>query len=750
MRFSTHGSAAVAMAALASATAPVSERHLLDLSKDLSQPISANVDLGVDLSGTTLVAGVVAGVAVPPLVGVGADVEVEIVCDTCFVKGNINASISLDHVVPALSLSLQGIEAKLDLDVSIGAAAVIAVNLFTPPAPISLPLPGLKVDALISLDLIIGVETAIDLSAGIDLKLVEDATIVTDILAGKILDAAFSGLSVQVLPIEVRIGCTRLLADLRLRVELGVAAEVDIDDIIPILDLPEIGAGLEVAVFANLLEYVGFFCATPSCPLSKESYGLNVGAAVELDVSVEDLLSIHLAPTISTALLSYPTTTICEHPSYTLSVPTLTATSISASVTGSASASESGSNSGSITATGSGSASASESASVTGSGSASGSASATGSGSASGSGSATVSGPGSASATGSGSASASGPGSATGSGSESATATAPGYPIGTGSGVISVTSATAPVSASISAPIPTGGSITSTVTNVQTFTITQCAASVPNCPAGYATTATVIHTTVYTTVCPATQTGAITAPPPKPTHSKPATPVTFTKTIVTLVPCSEASTFTPPTNIPTAPYPTGVKAVPSTTPAGSPSTSYPAGTPSVSKPAGIPSVTGPAGPSQSGPAGTASASYPASFVTVPGGKPSGTYPPGGNSNTLPVGTPSSVPGGPAFSTGGSPSGPAFPTGGSPSGPATPTVVPPYPTGPIGGGSNNTIPAPPPSPQTLSTYVPSASPVNPGSSGYPTIPGETPIATAGAAKVGSGIALAVAGAFFALL
>ncbi|KAF3063982.1 hypothetical protein GL218_01015 [Daldinia childiae] len=717
MRFSTHGSAAVAMAALASATAPVSERHLLDLDlpKDLSQPISANVDLGVDLSGTTLVAGVVAGVAVPPLVGVGADVEVAVVCDTCYTKGNINASISLDKVVPALSLSLKDIEAKLDLDISIGAAATIAVNLFTPPAPISLPLPGLKVDALISLDLIIGVETAIDLSAGIDLKLVEDATIETDIFAGKILDAAFSGLSVQVLPIEVRIGCTKLLADLRLRVELGVAAEVDIDDIIPILDLPEIGAGLEVAVFANLLEYVGFFCATPSCPLSKESYGLNIGAAVELDVAVENLLSIHLAPTISTALLSYPTTTICEHPSYTLSVPTLSATTASASVTGtaSASASESGSNSGSVTATGSGSASES--------------ASATGSGSASGSGSATASGPGSASATGSGS--------ATASGSESATATAPGYPIGTGSGVTSATSATAP----ISAPIPTGGSITSTVTNVQTFTITQCAASVPNCPAGYATTATLIHTTVYTTVCPATQTGAITAPPPKPTHSKPATPVTLTKTIVTLVPCSEASTFTPPTNIPTAPYPTGGKAVPSTTPAGSPSASYPAGTPSVSKPAGTPSVTGPTGPSQTGPAGTPSASYPASSVTVPGGKPPGTYPPGGNSNTLPVGTPSSVPG-----------GPAYPTGGSPSGPATPTVVPPYPTGPIGGGSNSTIPVAPTSPQTLSTYVPSASPVNPGPSGYPTIPGETPIPTAGAAKVGSGIALAVAGAFFALL
>ncbi|KAI1405081.1 hypothetical protein F4819DRAFT_53317 [Hypoxylon fuscum] len=670
MRFSTHGSAAVAMAAsLANATAPlpapVSERHLLDLGlpKDLSQPISANVDLGVDLSGTTLVAGAIANVAVPPVAGVAADVEVAVVCDTCYTKGSINASISLDKVAPALSLTLSGIEAKLDLDIKIGAAATIAVNLFTPEAPISLPLPGLKVDALVFLDLVLGVETAIDLSAGIDVKLVDEAKIETDIFAGKILDAAFSGLSVQVLPVEVRIGCTKLLADLRLRVELGVAAEVDVDDIIPILDLPEIGAGLEVAVFANLLEYVGFFCATPSCPLSKESYGLNIGAAVELDVSVEDLLSLHLAPTLSTALLSYPMTTICEHPSYTASIPTLTATTSGAVSTTSSAAS-------SASASGSGSASLS----VTG-----------------------------------------------------------GYPVS-----VSATSGAEPTTTSA----PAGGVVTSTITNTQTFTVTQCAASVANCPAGYETTATLIHTTVYTTVCPATQTGAITAPP-KPTHTKPSAPVTVTKKVVTLVPCSEVSTFTPPTNVPTAPYPTGGKPAPSTTgpvggasstsyPAGSASASYPAGSPSASYPAAGPSASYPAGSpsgSASYPAGSASASYPAASASAsyPAGSPSASYPAGSASASYPAGGPSA----------------SYPVGGSSSAPVYPTAVPPYPTGPA--GSNSTATYTPV--ETLSTYKPSASAFYP-TSGYPTTPAETPIPTAGAAKIGSGVAgvLAVVGAF----
>ncbi|KAI0836522.1 hypothetical protein F5Y06DRAFT_105066 [Hypoxylon sp. FL0890] len=671
MRFSTHGSAAVAMAAsLASATAPlpvsVAERGLLNLdaSQDLSQPISASVDLGVDLSGTTLAAGVLANVAVPPVAAVGAGVEVEVVCDTCYTKGNINASISLDNVVPALSLSLTDIEAKLDLDVKIGAAATIAVNLFTPENPISLPLPGLKVNALVSLDLILGVETAIDLSAGIDVKLVDEAKIETDILAGKILDAAFSGLSVQVLPIEVRIGCTKLLADLRLRVELGVAAEVDVDDIVPILDLPEIGAGLEVAVFANLLEYVGFFCATPSCPLSKESYGLNVGAAVELDVSVEDLLSLHLAPTLSTALLSYPTTTICQQPSYT-SVPTLIASTSLASVSGPATSSGAGSSSGSVTAT------------------------------------------------------------ATGSG-------LPTGPAVTSPASISGVSETSPATSSV----PAGGVKTSTVTNTQTFTITQCAASVPNCPAGYATTATLIKTTVYTTVCPVTQTEAITAPP-KPTHTQSSSPVTVTKKVVTLVPCSSVSTFTPPTNLPTAPYPTGGNSAPSTataTATGVASTSYPAGSASASSPAGSPSASYPAGsPSASYPAGSPSGSAPA-------GSPSASYPAGGvPGSSYPAGAPSSYPAvGPTGS---------YPIGGSIPAPY-PTSVPPYPTGPA--GSNNT--ASYSTPVTLSTYQPSASSFYPTTSSYPTGHAETPIPTAGAAKVGGGVAgaLAIVGAFVALM
>lgn len=289
MRFSTHGSVAAAMvASLATATPhndllglgsvgqslPVGQGLPLGKGLDLSKPISANIDIGADLSGTTLAAGAIVDLVAYPLAEVAAGAKVAVVCEDCHVHGAIDASISLEKVVPALSLSLKDVEVLLDLDVYIGAAATIAVNLVAP-AKVSLPLPGLKVEALVYLDLILGVHTELDLSAGVYLSLPE-AEVETDILSGELLDVDFSGVAVKVLPVKVRIGCTELLVDLRLRVELAVAAAVDVDQILPLgellpgVNIPAIGAGLEVAVFANLLEYVGLFCAAPECPLAKE------------------------------------------------------------------------------------------------------------------------------------------------------------------------------------------------------------------------------------------------------------------------------------------------------------------------------------------------------------------------------------------------------------------------------------------------------------------------------------------------
>lgn len=218
--------------------------------------------------------------------------------------------MSLEDLVPALSLSLTDIEAYLDLDVSLP-ATTIALNLFTPTDIISLNLLDiLDIDAMIYLDLVLGVDEAIDFTGGIYVNLVDEAILQTNILSGEILKASFSGLGVKLVPIEVTVGCTTLQADLRLRIELGAKAGVDID----LLGLDvDLGAGLELSVFANLVEYTGDLCDTADCYVSEDSWGLNVGAAIDLDVDIGNILDLNLAPTISTALLSYPTQTLCEH-----------------------------------------------------------------------------------------------------------------------------------------------------------------------------------------------------------------------------------------------------------------------------------------------------------------------------------------------------------------------------------------------------------------------------------------------------
>jgi len=690
MRFSSHAAALAAVASAATATPhgplgvglglpnlPKGPAGVeLDQPKGLGlfKPVHAGINLNADLSGKILAAGTIADLVVDPILGAHAEAEVSVVCEDCHIKGDIDATISLEKLVPALKLSLKDIEVLLDLDVHIGAAATIAVNLVAP-VKVELPCPGLKVEALVALDLILGVHTELDVSAGVYLSLPE-AELETDILSGDILSTNFDGgVVVKVLPIKVRIGCTELLADLRLRVDLGVAALVDVDDVLPLdelipgFHLPTIGAGLELAVFVNLLEYVGLFCDAPECPLVKESYGLNVGAEVELDVDVENLLDLHLAPTVALELLNIPTTTICI-PSVT---PTATGSTTSAGPSDTTTSASSGP---STTPTSSGPGSSTSSGPVS-------------------SGSPTSGGPGS-----------TGPGN--------------GYP--TPSAGFPVTTA---------APTGGEGGVTSTIVSTGTYTVTACALNVANCPSGYQTSVTLVHTTSYTTVCPITASGSATALPT-------TTPAghgiqTITKHVTTMVPCSSATTIVPPTNFPTAPYPGASATTPAGYPGSAPSASYPAG--------GYPSGT---------PSGSPSASYPVGGY--PSGSPSASYPAGG----YPSGTPSA-----SYPAGGYPSGSqsaSYPAGGYPSSyPAVSSsssapAVTPYPTGPAGGyptgsaggypadpagGNNGTVPA---------TWTTSAvsSPAPYPTGGYPTA-----IPTGAAGKAAGSMIVAVIGAIMAL-
>lgn len=129
------------------------------------------------------------------------------------------------------------------------------------------------------------------------------------------------GLSSKSLPVTVRSGRATFKADLRLRVQCGAEAEFF-----------GIGAGAELGIYANIIEFVAVLDSTPTCELqSTEWWDLNVGAFAHFDVVV-DYTTMGAIPTISTTLLTAPTLTQCwisRSPAETEGQLTQTASTIS-------------------------------------------------------------------------------------------------------------------------------------------------------------------------------------------------------------------------------------------------------------------------------------------------------------------------------------------------------------------------------------------------------------------------------------
>lgn len=72
-------------------------------------------------------------------------------------------------------------------------------------------------------------------------------------------------------------GTATFKADLRLRVQAGAEASIDIFGI---------GAGAVIGIYANIIEFVAVIEKTPTCDLETEIWwDLNVGAYAHLDVS---------------------------------------------------------------------------------------------------------------------------------------------------------------------------------------------------------------------------------------------------------------------------------------------------------------------------------------------------------------------------------------------------------------------------------------------------------------------------------
>ncbi|CAI4217983.1 unnamed protein product [Parascedosporium putredinis] len=186
-------------------------------------------------------------------------VDLEVTCLECWTKGTVTAKLTTENVFePVVRLEFDGVEAYVNIGIKASAGATYAIDLFSSNSPVGLGLPGSTL--------------------------------------------GFDGIGTKSIPVEVKTGTGTFKASLRLRVQCGVEADID---------LIGLGAGALIGIYANIVEFVTVLDSTPDCALqTREWFDLNVGAFARFDVVV-DFTRIGAVPTVSTTLVNSPTWTQC-------------------------------------------------------------------------------------------------------------------------------------------------------------------------------------------------------------------------------------------------------------------------------------------------------------------------------------------------------------------------------------------------------------------------------------------------------
>ncbi|RKU41470.1 hypothetical protein DL546_003658 [Coniochaeta pulveracea] len=527
------------------------------------------------------------GVCAPALPGIQPAVYLGLTLPHAQVSGAVSIELNdMFLIAPTVRVNLGGVKVAVELDLKASAAVQQSVELFASPA-LQVDIPGLvdiELGAAFALDLLVGVSAAVDIQAGVYVTLPDAAFIEINLLTKAISKSNLEGLLAQALPVALGAGVDLaaeidLNLGLRLRTQVGVEAG---------LDCVGLEAGAQVALWVDLFDYTSTLAHTDSCALSvADALKVVAGVAVDVGVEVKDILDISLAPSVLVTLATAELAKICH-----ATVPHYTATSTALALPGATGVTRVGDGAvptGSVPAGVFPPSGALRSGVIPSGGAVfpTGAPSGLPTGGASTDtgvsvdptavvlGEPTITGA---------------PGSGSGSGADPLTTSTiystivetitscahtvtncPAGPhvttrtVAVGTTVCPLSNAAptgGPGSIGTISAIPYGNSsvtsapglITSTVTSTAVYTITSCAASVPNCPASL--TQKIITSTVLigTTVCPATMVTATATS----ANTTPAVVVpTPTGTPVTVTPCPTpvTSTYTAPSNIPT-PAPT--------------------------------------------------------------------------------------------------------------------------------------------------------------------------------------------------
>ncbi|KAH8169389.1 hypothetical protein LIA77_11515 [Sarocladium implicatum] len=231
------------------------------------------------------------------------------------VDGQVGIDVSAKFLqAPALRLSLAGVKAFVQLDLSASAAVYESVELFiTPELSVDLlSILNLDLKALIALDLLVGVSAGVDVSAGVYVSFNEDAYIDIDLLKKDVIDVNLANPSIEALPIAIGAEVDLSVAvelELGLRLRTYIALEADVE----IIGIDLLEAGAEVAIYVNLFDYkTTLIDGSGSCAVScSKDIALTLGLAVKLDVSILDLIDVSLTPNVFLTLATIGDAEIC-------------------------------------------------------------------------------------------------------------------------------------------------------------------------------------------------------------------------------------------------------------------------------------------------------------------------------------------------------------------------------------------------------------------------------------------------------
>jgi len=219
-----------------------------------------------------------------------------------------------------LHLQFDGMELYLEIGTVLNAGATYEITLFATQTPVGMKIgPNLMLGAVLSIDLILAVEGAIDISSGFHVKLDDGVAIDLPLFGNEVADMTVNGGQFEFLPVTLESASITMQAALRIGAHCGL--EVVMPEPPPGLSLvdklsPQVEAGIEVAIYANIAEFntnVTYAADDEDCKLKViQEYNFAVGAIAGASVAVEWFNETKTWGPVAEASTAIFTTTLAE------------------------------------------------------------------------------------------------------------------------------------------------------------------------------------------------------------------------------------------------------------------------------------------------------------------------------------------------------------------------------------------------------------------------------------------------------